>query len=115
MRVFDNVNALRKWIIERRLQTLDANATANPYSVERPDKSLHHYVGVHSSLSDAQIESCLGPIDASDTQAETAEREQLAFLQIAKQKYQELLDAGQAQKVRVDKIETEAKKRGWPF
>jgi hypothetical protein len=70
MRIFDNANQLARTVIERRLRALDSESTANPYRTEREDHSWCYYVGIDSTLTDAQIESCLGPMTQTDTDAE---------------------------------------------
>ena len=70
-RIFDNTNQLIRTVIERRLQTLDATSSANPYRyVDQESGRTTYYVGVDSTLSDAQIESCLGQMTQTDTDAE---------------------------------------------
>lgn len=76
MRIYDNTNKLSRSVIERRLQSLDETATANPYKHVNADPEAGpigrttYYVGVESTLTDAQIESCLGPMTQTDTDAE---------------------------------------------
>lgn len=74
MRIFDNTNQLKRTIIERRLQALDAAATASPYRVEREDHTWCYYVEVESTLTDDQVVACLGPVVQTDVDAEAAEK-----------------------------------------
>jgi hypothetical protein len=86
MRIFDNTHHLRKSAIERRLQALDAEATASPYIYEDiPTRRTAYYVGVDSeTLTDKQIEGCLGSMMATDVAAEQAALAQADWLKTAK-------------------------------
>jgi hypothetical protein len=91
VRIFDNTHVLTRPIILRRLQSIDAAADCKLQSVEREDKTICRYVGVDSdTLTDAQIESCLGPVDAEDVTAEATERDRQEWLLVAKEKYAEV-------------------------
>ena len=81
MRIFNNTNQLLRSIILRRLQALDTTADCNPYKGERLDHSWCYYIGVESTLPDAQIEACLGPMTQADTDAEKAHSEKAAALE----------------------------------
>jgi hypothetical protein len=86
MRIFDNPSQLKRSTIDRRLRLLDVDAVSNPYVHE--DTEAHrktYYVGIDSeTLTDKQIENCLGPMMATDVAAEQAALAQADWLKTAK-------------------------------
>lgn len=70
MRIFDNPNGLKRYVIDMRLQKLDIDAESNPYISESMDGTKSYLVGVESDiLSDKQIDSIL-----SQPQGDTEKR-----------------------------------------
>jgi len=63
MRIFDNINNLKKIVIDQRLQVLDPDAESKPYSYTNIETGKsHYYVGVDSDvLTDKQIDNVLSP------------------------------------------------------
>jgi hypothetical protein len=104
MRIFDNPSQLKRSTIDRRLRLLDVDAVSNPYVHE--DTEAHrktYYVGIDSeTLTDKQIENCLGPMTLLDSKANDAATTQAEWLKIAKTEFESI-------KSRLVSLETAAK------
>lgn len=89
MRNFDNTNRLSRSIILRRLQSIDAGADCSPYVHFDPEASrMMYYVGVESTLTDAQIEARLGPTVQADTDEEAADAALREWMKTVREKFQ---------------------------